>query len=57
MADLDYYFDWHKFTEENRIRFAKMRLTISARICWTSVERVHKAWDFHRVLRGNEIEI
>jgi len=26
MIDLDYYFDWYGFTEESRIRFARMRL-------------------------------
>jgi len=36
MADLDYYFDWYRFTEENRIQFAKMRLTGLGRIYWTS---------------------
>ena len=32
IADLDYYFDWYRFTEESRIRFARMRLTWSVRI-------------------------
>jgi len=27
IADLDYYFDWYKFTKESKIQFAKMRLT------------------------------
>ena len=31
MTDLDYYFDWYKFTEESSIQFARMRLTGSAR--------------------------
>ena len=41
MTNFDYYFDWYKFTEEGRIRFAKMRLLGSVRICWTLVEKVH----------------
>ena len=32
VAYVDYYFDWYKFTEESRVRFARMRLTRSARI-------------------------
>jgi len=32
MTDLDYYFDWYKFTEKSRVRFARMRLTGSVRI-------------------------
>jgi len=32
IADLDYYFDWYRFTEENRVRFTRMRLSVSARI-------------------------
>jgi len=56
MADLDYYFDWYRFTEENKTQFARMRLTRSARIYWTSTERAHKAWGSHRVLGGNETE-
>ena len=39
MADLHYYFDWYRFTEKSRIRFARMRLIGSVRIYWTSVER------------------
>ena len=42
MADLDYYFDCYRFTKECRIRFARMKLTGSVRIYWTSVERVHE---------------
>jgi len=57
VADLDYYFDWCKFTEESMIQFVRMRLTWLVRIYWTLVEKVHAAWGFHRVLRGNEIEI
>jgi len=26
MANLDHYFNWYKFTEENRFQFTKMRL-------------------------------
>jgi len=26
MVDLDSYFDWHRFTEESRVQFARMRL-------------------------------
>ena len=32
MTDLDYYFDWHRFREECRVQFAKMRLSGSVRI-------------------------
>ena len=31
-ADLDYYFDWYRLTEESRVWFARMRLLGSARI-------------------------
>ena len=44
VADLDYYFDWYRFIEEStqsRARFARMRLSGSVRIYWTSIERVH----------------
>jgi len=27
MTDLGYYFDWYRFTEESRVRFARMRLS------------------------------
>jgi len=37
IADLDYYFDWYRFTEECKVQFARMRLSGSARIYWTSV--------------------
>jgi len=43
MSDLDYYFDWYKFTEKSRIRFIRMRLIEPARIYWISVERVNEA--------------
>jgi len=56
MADLNYYIDWYKFTEESGIQFTRMRLIGSVRIYLTSIERVHEAWSFHRVLGGNEIE-
>jgi len=26
VADLDYYFDWHRLTEKSRVRFARIRL-------------------------------
>jgi len=29
-----------------------MRLTGSVRIYWTSVEKVHEAWGFHKILEG-----
>ena len=38
MANLNFYFDWYKFTEESRVRFAWMRLSGSAKIYWISVE-------------------
>ena len=38
MAQLDYNFDWYKFAEESKIQFARMKLTRSGRIYWTSVE-------------------
>jgi len=41
IAYLDYYFDWYKFTKESRIQLVRIRLTGSARIYWTLVERVH----------------
>jgi len=50
MADLDYYFDWYRFSEKSRIQFTIVR------IYWTSVQRVYEAWDFHRVLGGNKKE-
>jgi len=27
IADLDYNFDWYRFTEESRVRLARMRLS------------------------------
>ena len=42
MEDLNYYFDWYRFTEKNMIRFARMKLTESVRIYWTPAERVHE---------------
>ena len=27
IADLDYYFDWYRFTEESKVQFARMRLS------------------------------
>jgi len=41
MTDLDYYFDWYRFTEKSNIQFARMRLTTTIKIYWTSVDRVH----------------
>jgi len=41
MTDLNYYFDWYRFTEKSRVWFARTRLTGSTRIYWISVERVH----------------
>ena len=32
MAELNYYFDWYRYNEKSRIRFARMRLTGSVRI-------------------------
>jgi len=32
MTDLDCYFDWYKFIEKSKIRFARMRLTWSVMI-------------------------
>ena len=34
-ADLDYYFDLYRFTEESKVWFAKMRLSESAKISST----------------------
>jgi len=56
MTDLNYYFDWYRFTNESMIRFARMKLTGSDRIYWTLIERVHETWDFHKDLGGNKIE-
>ena len=57
VANFDYYFDWYWFTEESRAQFARMKLSGSTMIYWTSVKRVHLAWDFHRVLGGNETKV
>ena len=32
ISDLDYYFDWYRFAEESRVRFARMSLSGSDRI-------------------------
>ena len=36
MTDLDYYFDWYRFTEKSKTRFVRMRLIRSGKIYWTS---------------------
>ena len=41
MPDLNDYFNGYRFTEESRVQIARMKLSRSARIYWTSVERVH----------------
>jgi len=56
MKNLDYYFDWYRFTKKSRVWFARMKLTGSARIYWTSVDIVHEAWGFHKVLGENKTE-
>jgi len=38
IVDLDYYFNWYRFTEESRVQFARMRMSGSAIIYWISVE-------------------
>ena len=32
MADINYYFDWYRFTKESRIQLVRMRLTRLVRI-------------------------
>ena len=50
LADMDYYFDWHRISEERKVRLDRMRLTGS--VYCTSVERYYarnrvliKTWD------------
>jgi len=40
LADMDYYFDWYRISEERKVRLAKMGLTGSVRVYWTSIERL-----------------
>jgi len=32
LADLGYYFDWYKISQEHKVRLARMRLTGSVRV-------------------------
>jgi len=41
------------FTKESKVQFARVKLTGSVRIYWTSVEST-RGVDFHRVLGWNE---
>jgi len=39
LADMDdYYFNWYRISDERKVRLARMRLTGSVKIYWTSVE-------------------
>jgi len=54
IADLDYYFDWYRFTEESSVQFARIRLLGSVRIYWISIEREYTRCETFIVLGGNE---
>ena len=39
LADIDYYFNWYKISKECKVQLARMRLTWSNKVYWSSVER------------------
>ena len=40
LSNMDHYFEWYNMDDERRIRFAKMKLVVFAKLYWPNHERL-----------------